>query len=265
MQGFAQIIRTVLTGMLCLALATPAFATEEQRAAVKRLIEPRAEAVLRGMSSYLAASQEFSFHAEITRDEVLPSGQKLQFGASGDLAVQRPDRLYVEIHGDTVDKRFWYDGKQVTVIDEPSGYYARYDVPGDLDGMLDFVADRLGFTPPLSDFTYSDPYVALTDKVDFGIYVGLHSVAGVRCHHLAFVERDVDWQVCVEDGTEMVPRKLVVTYKNKAGSPQYMAVFRDWEFATRLPEALFSPEVTLANGGYRKIDFLPREGSSDAR
>jgi len=37
---------------------------------------------------------------------VLPSGQKLQFTASEDVALQRPGRLYVERGGDLGDRQF---------------------------------------------------------------------------------------------------------------------------------------------------------------
>ena len=50
-------------------------------------------------------------------DHVLPSGQKLQYSASEDVALQRPGGLYVEWNGDLGDRQFWYDGKSVTLYD----------------------------------------------------------------------------------------------------------------------------------------------------
>jgi hypothetical protein len=40
-------------------------------------------------------------------------------------------------------------------------------------------------SPPLSDLLYSNPYDVLRARIQFGLYLGLHDVDGVRCHHLA--------------------------------------------------------------------------------
>ena len=85
---------------------------------------------------------------------------------------------------------------------------------------------------------YANPYEVLRRDVEFGFYVGLSDVAGTRCHHLAFVEQVIDWQIWIEDGTQLVPRKLVITYKTLPGAPQFEAVFSEWDLATRTPDAL---------------------------
>ena len=52
-----------------------------------------ADRLLRQMGAYIGSAEQFTFHADITFDHVLPSGQKLQFTASEDAALQRPGRL----------------------------------------------------------------------------------------------------------------------------------------------------------------------------
>jgi hypothetical protein len=39
-----------------------------------------------------------------------------------------------------------------------------------------------------------------------------------------------------------VPRKFVITYKDEPDSPQFTAVFTNWDFATPLPDFLFTFE-----------------------
>ena len=52
---------------------------------------------------------------------------------------------------------------------------------------------------------------------------------GKRCHHLAFAQEHVDWQVWIEDGAQPLVRKFVITYKDEPGAPQYTAIFFDWK------------------------------------
>jgi hypothetical protein len=183
---------------------------------------------------------------------VLPSGQKLQYSASEDVALQRPSRLYVEWSGDLGDRQFWYDGKSVTLYDPATPFYATDAAPKDIDAMLDKVLTQLGFVPPLADFLYSDPYRAARANVQYGFDLGMTDVNGRRCHTLAFVEKDIDWQIWIDSGPQLTPCKLVISYKTQPAQPQFTAVFTDWDFAPRIAESVFTPEVPA---GLQKIPF----------
>ena len=137
--------------------------------------------------------------------------------------------------------------------------YASEPAKPTIDATLEHLIKVLGFTPPLSDLMTSDPYATLRKNVLFGFDVGATQVDGVRCHHLAFVERDIDWQIWIEDGTQWVPRKIVITYKTVPGAPQFTAVLSDWDLATRPPDALF---VAQLPAGAEPISFLTTAKSS---
>src|SRR5260370_6545837 len=66
----------------------------------KSKIDPYVEKLLNRSCEDLTLSKAFTFHAEITFDQVLPSDVKLQFAAAADYAVQRPDQLAVHFHTD---------------------------------------------------------------------------------------------------------------------------------------------------------------------
>jgi hypothetical protein len=78
---------------------------------------------------------------------------------------------------------------------------------------------------------------------------------------VAATQADVDWQVWIEVGKQILPRKLVITYVDEPGDPQYSAVLTDWDFTPRLPERLFRFE---APAGAARIEFLPEEEPQDA-
>ena len=232
-------------------------ATEEENLSGP-LIGPRAELVLKAMSDYMKSVKQFSFRGKISFDDVLPTGQKIQYSAENQVAIRRPDRVYAEMQGDTGNRRFWFDGKRATLVDGGLGVYATVeDVPMELGAMMDHLMEKYDFSPPLADLVYPDIYEALIDNVQFGIYVGLHDVEGVRCHHLAFVTKYIDWQIWIEDGLQMVPRKVVITYKALPESPQYTAILTDWDLNARFSDILFDVEMAaLAN--LEKIEFLTK-------
>jgi hypothetical protein len=217
------------------------------------VVAEQADRLLRQMSEYIASAEQFTFHADITFDHVLPSGQKLQYTSSEDVALERPNRLYVEWSGDLGDRQFWYDGKSLTLYDPATPYYATDAAPPDIDAMLDMVVTKLGFGPPLADLLYRDPYHAVRGNVQYGFDVGDTDVNGRSCHTLAFVEKDIDWQIWIDDGTQTIPCKLVITYKTQSSQPQFSAVLTDWNFAPRIAAPVFTPEVPA---GLAKIPFV---------
>ena len=230
----------------------------EEESELEPIIGPRAELVLKAMSDYMKSVKQFSFRGNISFDEVLPSGHKIQYSADVRAAIRRPDRVYAEKEGDEGNRRFWYNGKKATLVDGELRVYATVDdVPGELGALMDHLMEKYDFSPPLADLVYPDLYEALIDNVQFGIYVGLHDVEGIRCHHLAFVEKYIDWQIWVEDGMQMVPRKIVITYKAQLESPQYAVILSDWDMNARFSDILFDVEMAaLAN--LDKIQFLTR-------
>jgi len=243
--------------LACANLSTVAVAEQQ-----KPTISPAADRILRHMGDYLKAALQLSFQAEITYDDLLPTGQKLQLGATYEVAVRRPDRVYTTYSGDLDERRFWYDGKTATLYDPVLGVYASERAKATIDATVEHLIKVLGFTPPLSDLMTSDPAATLRKNVLFGFVVGPTQVGGVPCHHLAFVERNIDWQIWIEEGTAVVPRKLVITYKELPGAPQFTALLSGWDLATRPPDSLFEaatpPEAS-------RISFLATAKAGTAK
>ncbi len=165
-------------------------------------IAPRAAEVLRNACQYLAEAPYFSVTAEIWREHVNPSGEKLQFTRVVDMDVKRSNRLHVEISSPHVQRGFWYDGKSLTILDRTQNLFSTAPMPGTLDAALDKAHDQFGVDLPLIDLAVSDPYANAMARVQTGRYFGVASAMGFKCHHLAFTQDNVDWQVWIEDGPQ---------------------------------------------------------------
>jgi hypothetical protein len=223
-------------------------------AAGAHAIDAEADRILRAMGEYLQSANEFSFHADITRDEILSTGEKVQYGGESDLSVRRPDRLFVNSRGDERWRQVFYDGSTFTLFDRLKNFYAVTDVPADLDAAVDVVFEKFGFSVPLADFVYADPHGVLAESADYGSVIGVHGCGEQRCHHLLFTQESIDWQIWIETGPRPVPRKLVITYKQEPGSPQYEARLSRWNFQPHLSEHTFAFHPP---DGASEIEFLP--------
>jgi len=209
---------------------------------VKPVVDPQADELLRRMSDYLAQAQFFSVSAEVWQDIQLGSGQQVQAGRTIDLQLRRPDQFHAEVHSTRHNRGLYYDGKSITLLNRVQNFYGSIDAPATLDEALDAANEHFGITLPLEDIIVSDPYKSAMCKVVSGIYLGPVTVLGVSCDHLAFSMGKVDWQIWIEQGARPVPRKIVITYKDEAGTPEYVAILSNWDFQTKLPDFLFKFE-----------------------
>jgi len=216
-------------------------------------IDPAADEFLQDLGRYIDAAGQFTFQADVEVDEVSPQGQKRQYASSFDVAVQRPDRLFANQQGDLQNRSLWFDGDRFTLLDQNLNLYLSVDTPNTLAEAVPFLEDR-GVVFPLADFVSGNFYQGVITNVQTGDYLGLHQVRDQQCHHLAFTQDNIDWQIWIEDGYQIVPCKLVITYKNLPESPQYTAYFSDWDFAPRLPDRLFR---FVAPVGASEVEFLP--------
>lgn len=219
-------------------------------------VMPRAKRILSDMSKYLASAEEFTFSSDVVYDSLLWNGQKIQFGGGANVAVHRPNRLHVEYKGDERQTQIVFDGEKFTILNMLTNVYTATDGPSEIDEAIDHVIDEYGVSVPIADLVYSDPYNTLLESVKSGFFIGRHDVTGIPCDHLAFAQETIDWQIWIEAGPRPVPRKLLITYKDQPGSPQYVATFSDWNFQPRLSQHYFKFRPPA---GAAEIEFLPPE------
>jgi hypothetical protein len=68
--------------------------------------------------------------------------------------------------------------------------------------MLEQLLPKLDFAPPLADFLYRDPDKVVRGNIQYGFDLGQNDVNGRTCRTLAFVEKDIDWQIWIENGPQ---------------------------------------------------------------
>ncbi len=175
------------------------------------VINAKAVERLNEMGTYLRSLKTFTVNADVTVEEVLDSGQKVENANTVEITARRPDMLRVYTTSAERSRKIYYDGKTVTIFGEKLGYYGSFPAPATLGETVEVAAKKYGLEVPLADL-----FLMGTDKFDTksiteAIYVGPQLIGGVLCDQLAFRQPGVDWQVCIERGKAPLPRKLVVT------------------------------------------------------
>jgi hypothetical protein len=215
---------------------------------------PDPKEIFRQSCDFLKNQPQFSFKAEVTNDRVYAGGKKLQFGMEVKAAFRRPDKLRIEGDGDLDSKLLIFDGKALTLYDKDRNHYASIEVAGDIDAALDKAYNDYGLKVGLAELGSTQLCNRVHKDLVNALYVGLHKVRGVPCHHLAFDRKDIHYQVWIEAGDKPVLRKIVITQKKLPDSPQWTAYLFDWNLAPSLGDDLFA---FTPPAGAQKIKFMP--------
>jgi hypothetical protein len=211
--------------------------------------------ILKKMSEFLAQTERFSVAAREGYDVVQESGQKIEFGQVRKLTVSRPDRLRIEVERSSGEKGLVvFDGKDITVYLPNENVYASTSRPGTLDEAIKYVVGDLKVRVPLAMMLLSTLPSELDNRVASVDYVEKTTIADVPCDHLAVrTTGGVDFQVWIAQGGEPLPRRIVITYADEIGQPQFWADLSDWNLAPDISDGLFA--FTPPNGAER-IQFL---------
>ncbi|NJD66229.1 MAG: DUF2092 domain-containing protein, partial [Chloroflexi bacterium] len=236
------LLRAPWSALALIALSTaPAYAADEKGApsagpqqaaiAAPAMTESQKEAasLLKGMTEYLAGLKSFSVAFRSGYDVVQPSGQKIEFGESRRVSLARPDRLRVEeIASDGKRDLAVFDGAIISVLDAGSNVFAQVPQPGSLDEALVYFVRQLRMRMPLALLLTTRLPEALPGRVKTLDLVESTEILGIPAHHIAGRTDNVDFQFWIRDGKQPLPLRVVITYKESPGQPQYWANFADW-------------------------------------
>ena len=233
-------------------------AGEPQPAPLPRGIEPRAEELVQEWCKRIQGIDQFAVEAEGTMDVLLPTGQKVQYGHHYSAAIDRPSKLTVDMSGDEINRTIWNDGKTITLLDKTANAYAQLKAPESTDAMIDALMADYGIDVPLADLLSGNPRDVLLSRSTHGVYMGLHAINGRDCHHVAFRQDNIDWQMWLDAGETLSLRKMIITYKLEPGQPQYALTIVN-ETANDLQAETF--EFTPPDGAEQMtLDRVQKEG-----
>jgi hypothetical protein len=209
----------------------------------KPAISEEASAALMRMSESLRAEQ-YSFQVRTIRVYDDANGEPLHIFHTMKVVVHRPNRLLVDVSGDDGANRLVFDGKNLVVFSAAEKKYASIPVPeGTIEGMLNEAVGRLGVDFPLADFLTEAPNKAFLTGVTSGRVVNTVTIDGSPYLHLFFTQPPgIELELWLEKADKALPRRLIVTYRNLPGQPNFIAEFSDWNFNIRPSDADFASQ-----------------------
>jgi hypothetical protein len=217
--------------------------------------------ILKNMSQYLAKAGRFSVTIRDGYDAVQQSGQKVEFGEIRKVTVNRPDDLRIEVERSDGEKSLvFFNGKDLTVYTPDKNIYATISKEGTLDQVIQYAVEDLKIKVPLAMMLLSTLPSEVDKLVVSADYVETTAITDVPCDHLAVrTDRGVDFQVWVAQGSEPLPRRIVITYKDETGQPQFWADLSSWNLAPEISDTFFT---FTPPAGADRIQFLAEIGNA---
>ena len=158
------------------------------------------------MSATLASAKAFTYRSNNFMEvQAAATGQFLTFFVDTEVALQRPNKLRINVSGDVPSFQFYFDGTKVSAFDPQKNVHSVSGPIATIDEMLDFVTTKAHINFPSADFMYSNPYAVMTKNLTHAIVVGPSMVNGVPCEHFAYMEPALNWEIWIENGKRALP------------------------------------------------------------
>jgi hypothetical protein len=231
-----------LLAVVAVVLAVgPARAADPTPAPEASAQDRASRALLLGMAEFMARAPAMSVTMRSGYDAIQSDGQRIEFGERRRIHMQRPDKLRVDVERSDGERgTVVFDGRWITAFKPAENVYARVEKPGTLDQALVYMVRDLRATLPLARmFTTGFP-VDLEKRTTSVTFVEECSLFDVPTEHVAVRSAEVDLQLWIAKGPEPLPRRVVITYKNAPGEPQFRADLYDWRVPAKLDAATFA-------------------------
>lgn len=215
--AFRNLVRISAAAACIATLTSPALAEDD------------AARILKAMTDYTSGQKSISATFDSDIEVITPDLQKLQFTSSGQIRLERPDKLRIKRTGGYTDVDLVFDGKTVSLYGNNAKAYVQADAAGTIDQLIDRLQSTAGGAMPGTDLLLSNAFDELTATVIEARHIGQGVIDGVECEHLAFRGVDTDWQIWIESGARPIPRKYVITSKTLAAAPQYSLKIKEWK------------------------------------
>ena len=156
----------------------PAAAPTAALAAVAAQRDSKAIDALTSMGKYLRSMKAFSLHADTATDEVLTTGQEIQFAGSLDYTVEFPSRLRAEVRSDRRTRDYYFDGKSLTQYAPRMNYYATVPAPGSVAELVQVTNQKCDLPLPLADLFLWGTDKGGVEDITAASYIGPARIVG---------------------------------------------------------------------------------------
>jgi len=238
------IMKKMLVGLPMLLLVIGLSAQSQKYDSVAIIILDR-------MADVIGDLESCSFKVNIANDVAQPANGLIKYFSECEVYMSGPDKMLVNVRGHRGHRQLMYNGKQLAYFSFDENNYGIVPAPNTTLNMIDSINSYYDIEFPAADFFYpafTDDLLQASDSLDF---VGIERMGSKEYFHIISYSKTMDMQFWINNDAYNLPARFSITYKNKPGIPQYLAMFSDWQLNPTLPAAMF--------------DFLPPPGAKWVR
>lgn len=215
--------------------------TDKPTAVEESASQQLARTRLMEMANFLAKTEKFSFSVHVGYDVVQDNGQKIEFGEIRDIVVQRPDSVRIEELTSNGDRDLMlFDGKKITILNGENKVFAQAPQPGDIDTTVVYFVRDLQMRLPLAPLLMSQFPQELERRMQSIDTVEQTEILNKRALHVAGRTASVDFQVWIAEGTQPLPLRMILSYREVEDHPQFWANFSKWNLAPEIAKNAFT-------------------------
>jgi hypothetical protein len=249
-----------LAACLSVLFLTPAVLLAADKPKKAPAVDPHALSLLKRMSDTLAGAKAFAYRSHNILEVPSANGQFITLFSTGKIALKRPNKLRALLAGDAPHFDFFYDGATVSAFAPGDNVFSTSKAPATIDEMLSGLREETGIRFASAPLLFSNPYAVLTRGLTSGVIVGPSTVDGAACVHLAFRSPGVNWEIWLESNARALPRRLAVTFTDRANFPRTVVELSGWNLQPWLCDSGF---VFRKPAGAREIPFVSVLKSAD--
>ncbi len=208
--------------------------------------------LLQEMATKIARAKRCSVTMYMRYDAVQKSGAKVEFAEQRLITFERPNHFRTDARLSNGDRNLMiFDGKTLNLCSLTSNVYSSTPFIGSVDEAIRFAGGTLGIRIPLARMLVTDFPAQIEKLAQEVYYVERNTLGSTPTDHLFVVAKNVDCQLWI--AADKLPRRIVLTYKNEPGQPQFRANFDSWNLNPQIPAQTF---VFTPPKGAEKIPML---------
>ena len=206
--------------------------------------------ILRDMSDFLASHDQFTSHIKSVMS-IEAQGMNTKMTSDCEFSIARPTKLAMHVKSDANRFDIVCNEKNSFANLPPIGSYMIKDPLDDVDEILQTeigqIFQALGPAGQFMPVGRKGYYDRLMQGVTQTKYQGEDTLNDVDCHHCAFEQEDVSWEIWIRKGDQPVPMKVRFDLSKQMQNNPMMAnakmdfytLMSDWNFAPKFKDDEF--------------------------
>ena len=198
----------------------------------------KADAILKQTCQALSSAKALSFSGSRSASPSLTRTGTDRGTSTMAGVLVRPNRFKGSVTDSGGQRQFFYDGTNLDIYDATARTHARLKAPATFDALFQMLDEQYGFDLPAGDFLLAHSYAELTEDHPVGKVMGVETIAGVRCQHLEFSEKDARWELWVDPNS--LPRRFRHTFIKLPGQPVLTVEINKWDLNPKVDVQSFT-------------------------